>query len=97
MTVAPPKHELSGDMNELDGKIQSMIARGDNMVRHSNRMIKAYVCQVCEKSGLKTNIRYHSETNHLEGISKPCNICDKTFRSRMSLRIHQSRYHNTSI
>ena len=94
MNVAHPKHDWSGDMNELDGKIQSMIGRGDNMVRlSSNRMIKAYVCKVCGKEGVHTNITNHIETNHIDGISLLCNICNKTFMSRASLRKHTSTKH----
>ena len=36
-----------------------------------------------------TNIRYHIESNHVEGISIPCDICDKTYSSRASLRMHK--------
>ena len=85
-------------MNELDEKIKSMIGRGDNMVRvSSKRMIKVFVCQVCGKEGVWTNIRDHIEANHLEGTSIPCNICDKIFNTRVSLRMHMSRSHTTSI
>ena len=52
-------------MNKLDGKIESMMGRGDNMVKlNSKQMIKAYVCQVCGKEGQWTKIRDHIETNH---------------------------------
>ena len=89
MTVALPKHEFSGEMSELDEKIETMMVRSETMVRgpHKN-MIKAYVCQVCGKEGQRTNIKDHIEANHLEGISIPCSLCEKTFRSRKALRKH---------
>ena len=54
-------------------------------------------CGVCGKAGDNTknrrqNMRNHVET-HMEGLSFPCQSCDKTFRSRESLRVHKNRYH----
>ena len=98
MAVSLPKHEFSGDLNELDGKIQTMIGRGENMMKMGTKqMIKAYVCQVCGKEGALTTIRDHIEANHLEGICIPCNICEKSFRSRHSLRMHNSRSHTNNV
>ena len=60
-----------------------MMGRSETRVRGQNRqMIKAYVCKVCGKEGQKTNIKNHIECMHMEGISIPCNLCEKTFRSR---------------
>ena len=89
MSVALPKHEFSGDIEELDKKIESMMARGENMIRKGpNGMVKAYICQICGKEGQQSNIKDHIEANHLAGISIPCSLCEKTFRSRDSLRHH---------
>ena len=52
-------------------------------------------CKVCGKEGVATQIRDHIEANHLEGIIIPCNLCDKTFRSRKRLRNHKS-FHVTN-
>ena len=95
MVVALPKQEFSGDITELDQKIETMITRGENMVEGlQKRMIKAFVCQVCGKeAGQKINMKDHIEAYHLEGISIPCNICEKTFRSRKSFRHHNYRFH----
>ena len=89
--VALPKYELSGDMKELDEKIESLMYQGENMIKCTNQMKRAYVCQVCGKEGLKHVIRDHIEANHLDGISVPCSICEKTSRSRNSLRTHTYR------
>ena len=89
MAVALPKQEISGDMKELDDKIETMMARGQNMVRKSpTEMTYAYVCQVCGKEGRKHVIKDHIEANHLEGICIPCSLCEKTFRSRNALGHH---------
>ena len=94
MAVALPKHKFSGDMMQLDEKVESLMSRGENMIRNgAKKMATVYVCKVCGKEGLKTNIKNHIEANHLEGISIPCNICEKTFSSRYSLGYHNSRFH----
>ena len=96
--IALPKDEFSVDLKDLDEKLNSMMGRGENMVKVSEgRMNKAYVCQVCGKEGLGNNIRYHIEMNHLTGISIPCNICDETLKSRKSLTEHKAKYHTNSI
>ena len=68
------------------------------MVKHGARgMNKSYVCQVCGKEGQWSNIRDHIEMNHLEGISIPCNICNKIYWSRKTLSIHKSKNQINSI
>jgi hypothetical protein len=95
--TALPKHEFSGDMKELDDKIESLKCRGENMLRHgAKKKESAYVCKVCGKEGQKPHIKTHIEAIHLEGISVPCNICVKTFKSRESLRMHNLRFHRDS-
>ena len=54
-------------------------------------------CLLCGKSvngrSSRQQLRNHVEGRHLEGISIPCNLCGKTFRSRNSLKNHLSIYH----
>ena len=50
----------------------------------------AKICKVCGKATAITN---HIEANHLDGVSVPCNLCEKILRSRAALRTHISRYH----
>ena len=85
-------------MKELDEKIDTMVGRGENMVRNGTKqMVKAYVCHVCGKEGVRSQIRDHIEINHLEGISIPCKLCEKTFRSRHRLRQHKYNAHTNNI
>ena len=75
------------DLGELDEKVKSMMEKGHNTL--PNRAGKVDVCKICGKEGQWVAIRDHIEANHLEGISLPCNICGKIFRSRLQLRKHR--------
>ena len=98
MTVALPKQEYFGNIIELDQKIETMISRVENTIRHGPKgMFTVSVCKVCGKEGQKSNIKDHIEANHMEGIAIPCNFCERTFRSRSALRHHNSRSHTSSI
>ena len=88
-SVALTTDKFSGGLKELDEKIKSMwkLTKKDG---HSN-----YICQICGKEcRVNSQIRDHIEVNHIEGISHPCNICEKTFRSRGILWMHIHRKHN---
>ena len=82
------------EMNELDKVIHTMMSKGGNMVTKINgKREKAYICQVCGKEGIITQIKNHIETNHVKGISIPCNLCENNFRSRAALKMHNVRQH----
>ena len=61
---------------------------GESLNNISNGKQRARTCKMCGKEGHGMNIRDHIEVNHLDGISLPCIICERTFRSRNSLRKH---------
>ena len=90
-TLAIPSN-FSGDFEELEERVKSMMEKSQNKL--SNGLQLADRCKVCGKEGLSRNIKDHIETNHLEGIVIPCNLCDKTLRSRNGLRLHKRQYHN---
>ena len=53
----------------------------------------SFSCSMCGKCGnLKHVIQYHVET-HLDGLSFPCPVCDKKFKTRNSQRAHLSLKH----
>ena len=88
-TVIFSKKEISGDLKDMDEKIKTMIGLSENMVQNGARkMARAYLCKVCGKESLLTNIKDHIKAIHLEGILRPCNFCGKLFRSRNGLRKH---------
>ena len=90
---------LSGDIQELDNQVQSMMEKGTNLVtcgkdKNGKETLRtAFVCKVCLKEGQMVNIRNHIEANHLEGISIPCSLCQNLFRSRKALGKHKVAYH----
>ena len=72
-----------GGLVELDEKIKSMYAK--NKIDGTT----TYTCQMCgKKDRSMSHMRDHMEANHIEGISLPCNICNKILRSRNCLRKH---------
>ena len=71
-------------IEELDQKIEEMFEKveGDNQKRR---------CIPCGKiSSMVANARNHAET-HIDGLNFPCQYCDKSFRSRDSLRKHSRK------
>ena len=80
---------VSGDLKELDEKVKSMMEKSQNLAPSGPAGSKAKICKVCGKEGAGIAIRDHIEANHLEGVSLPCNVCGKEFRSRMILRKHK--------
>ena len=77
---------FSGDLQELDEKVKSLMERSKNYDTEGWK--KGYVCKVCGKEGQSINVQMHIESNHLEGVSLPCNQCQKTCRSRHALSQH---------
>ena len=89
-----PKDEFSGKMNERDEKIETIMYKGENKVKSGNQMVPEYICKVCGKKNRRTYLKNHIESNHLEGISFPCNICEKTSKTRSALKFHKSHFHD---
>jgi hypothetical protein len=80
--LIPVDSTMTVDLRE---QIDSMVEKlGDSQ----------YKCTVCHKImfGKKQNMKRHVET-HLEGVSHPCNQCEKVARSSNSLQNHVSRNH----
>ena len=82
------------DFLQLDKQIQSLMKKSQSLILSAqNKVFKAHVCNVCGKEGMKNDIKKHIESNHVEGVFVSCSLCEKTFRSRDSLRIHNRRNH----
>ena len=78
---------VPGNFQELDEKVKSMMEMSQNLDPSGTK--KAKICKMCGKEGQGKVIRDHIEANHLEGVSLPCNVCGKEFRSRTNLRRHK--------
>ena len=78
-----------GVLEDLDLQVKSMMEKSQNLVLSGKR--RADTCKVCGKEGETMAIKDHIEANHLEEICIPCNACDKTFKSRYSLRMHRAK------
>ena len=81
---------FSGDLHELDSTVKSMMNKTDRKLNGGGNV---YSCNVCGKEGQSMNVQHHIESHHLEGISLPCNLCEKTYRSRNSLQNHKRDGH----
>jgi len=95
------KNEAGSDMdfeqvplNEqigLNEQIKLMIGPGLSMgVKQRNSM-----CKVCGKESSWSNIKDHIESKHIEGISIPCGLCDKAFKTRKVLKHHHRQAHSS--
>ena len=80
---------------DLEEKVQSMMEKSSNLISNGkNGQIRASICKACGKEGLGRNIKRHIEANHLDGVYlHPCNICEKTCRSRNMLWQHKHMNH----
>ena len=70
---------------QVDAKIMEYIVKNHD---------GSYSCGLCGKNSgkKKDHAKNHVET-HMEGLSFPCQSCDKTFRSRNALACHNSSHH----
>ena len=84
---------------DLDKQIEAVMGRSEKIIKIGGRkngevrMGKAYICQICFKEGKRSNIMVHIEASHLDGILISCNLCEKTFKSRVYLKQHISHQH----
>ena len=89
----PKTSVFSANLQELDETVKAMMETSENLLRGGKVHERAKICKVCGKEGQATTIKQHIEANHLEGVSVPCNLCDKILRSRKALSEHMSRNH----
>ena len=87
--------------NYFSGDVKELLERSNSMMEKTSRKMASgrsiFSCKVCGKEGKGGDIKNHIETNHLEGVSVPCNACEKTFRSRNLLAQHAHMIHKNNI
>ena len=81
------------DLENLDETVKSMMAMTQNRLGQQQRE-KTRICTTCGKEGQMSSIMNHIEQVHLSGLQIPCNICEKTCRSRHSLTVHKRTHRN---
>ena len=81
------------DIISLDQQVKSMMIFSNNADLYKGKQVRARICKVCGKEGSMINIMNHIESNHINGISVPCNLCGKSFTSRNTLASHKFRKH----
>ena len=75
------------EKNNLKKTIDQHLERNDD---------GSWICKLCGKSAKwRQQMQYHVEGKHLEGMSLPCNLCEKIFRTRNSLLVHKTKFHKT--
>ena len=98
-TALANPNQINGDLQALDEKVKSMMKKSQNMIPNGKQAngtpirVTATICKVCGKMDTFTHIRDHIEANHLEGLSIPCDHCDKDCSSRDVLRKHKAKFH----
>ena len=70
------KESFSGNLQELNDKVNSLMRIGNKLLPYGR---KVHICNVCGKEGKGSNIKQHIEAVHIDGISAPCEICEKTY------------------
>ena len=92
-TTVAKMDDLPAYLAELDQKVKSLMEKSQKVMPLVNgKRQTANICKVCGKEGQIVAIRDHIEANHLEGVSLPCNLCEKTFSSRQTLRLHKNSH-----
>ena len=80
---------ISNDVSHIKERIRQYIEKDTN---------GKYKCTICgkeaaiEMKNAKQNLEKHVET-HLEGLSFPCQLCGKTFRSKHNFDNHKYKFH----
>ena len=83
-------------VSDIEEQVSSMLEKSPNMISSGNdsKRRRAVTCKVCGKEGILQNIKRHIEALHLDQtVSHPCNLCDKSSRTKSGLWVHKNRVH----
>ena len=62
------------------------------MIRKNGKVDRVYICQVCGKERIRTNLIKHIKAIIIAIVEQPCNICAKLFPSKHWLRSHKLKH-----
>ena len=83
-----PTAKILQKLNEMSHSMMEKTMKTGNNGRNF------YKCKVCGKEASQTqNLKHHIVRSHLDGVSIPCNICNKSFKAESALAVHNSRHH----
>ena len=83
----------STDIESLKQQVKSMMIISDKADPYKTNGERARMCKMCGKEGSFGMIINHIEANHITRISIPCDFCEKSYKSSISLTVHKSRQH----
>ena len=84
----------------IEGQIQSMLKKSANVISIEKdlKRRRGATCKVCGKEGMLQNIKRHIEAYHLDKpVAHPCNLCDKTSRTKCGLWKHKNKDHKKHL
>ena len=87
-------------LTELEEQVQSMLKKSPNMISigKGSKRRRGATCKVCGKEGMLQNIKRHIEAYHLDKpVAHPCNLCDKTSRTKCGLWKHKNKDHKKHL
>ena len=92
---------FNDNLENVDEQVLSMMIQSQSVTtgrkgRVEGGTCRLYVCCVCGKEAKANAMKEHIEVNHIEGIIRPCSVCELTFKTRRYLRIHLKKRHNIS-
>ena len=67
----------SQNLKELDTQVKSMIEKASD---GGSGVRAQFKCKTCGKIAESPQMRNHIESLHLEGVSLPCELCEKVTR-----------------
>ena len=76
---------------------ENMIATRKKQSDGKSSQRRAFRCKVCGKEAQSQHIVNHIEAHHMEGISIPCEMCDKRFSARVNLTMHKTKHHKYKL
>ena len=81
-------HIFKTFVSEIESVVESFMRKADS------ELGLVWECTQCGKtSKKKSNIKEHVEANHIQGLQIQCPMCQRIFKSRASLRIHNFNVH----